>query len=205
MGNALGLELARFRKTNVISGCANDGAFWLKRLPTADSESLPTVLVAAMPRYGTCPSSTTSEPPRRTVTTGSPSSGVRCGHDRHASPYLLDLYQHQKRAIGPAHACKFHRFPGNFQRCRAGSDVVCTLWNYTVDRGRDHRQLWQELKSALQFPRSRIVLAFAAGVTMTFHRFLILVIFLLPTSLFSQTPKVPADLIITGGTVVTMD
>jgi 5-methylthioadenosine/S-adenosylhomocysteine deaminase len=40
---------------------------------------------------------------------------------------------------------------------------------------------------------------------MTFHRFLILVIFLLPTSLFSQTPKVPADLIITGGTVVTMD
>src|ERR1700737_438251 len=51
MGNALGLELARFRKTNVISGCANDGAFWLKRLPTADSESLPTVLVAAMPRY----------------------------------------------------------------------------------------------------------------------------------------------------------
>ena len=25
--------------------------FWLKRLPTADSESLPTVLVAAMPRY----------------------------------------------------------------------------------------------------------------------------------------------------------
>jgi hypothetical protein len=24
--------------------------FWLKRLPTADSESLPTVLVAAMPR-----------------------------------------------------------------------------------------------------------------------------------------------------------
>src|SRR5271165_4344938 len=54
MGNALGLELARFRKTNTISGCANDGAFggfWLKRLPTADSESLPTVLVAAMPRY----------------------------------------------------------------------------------------------------------------------------------------------------------
>jgi 5-methylthioadenosine/S-adenosylhomocysteine deaminase len=40
---------------------------------------------------------------------------------------------------------------------------------------------------------------------MTFHRFLILVIFLLPTSLFSQTPKVPADLIISGGTVVTMD
>jgi hypothetical protein len=27
MGNALGLELARFRKTNAISGCANDGAF----------------------------------------------------------------------------------------------------------------------------------------------------------------------------------
>jgi len=25
--------------------------FWLKRLPIADSESLPTVLVAAMPRY----------------------------------------------------------------------------------------------------------------------------------------------------------
>jgi hypothetical protein len=25
MGNALGLELARFRKTNAISGCANDG------------------------------------------------------------------------------------------------------------------------------------------------------------------------------------
>jgi hypothetical protein len=25
--------------------------FWLKRLPTADSASLPTVLVAAMPRY----------------------------------------------------------------------------------------------------------------------------------------------------------
>src|ERR1700694_6066547 len=25
--------------------------FWLKRLPTADSESLPTVLVAAMPRW----------------------------------------------------------------------------------------------------------------------------------------------------------
>jgi hypothetical protein len=28
-----------------------DGGFWLKRLPTADSESLPTVLLAAMPRY----------------------------------------------------------------------------------------------------------------------------------------------------------
>jgi hypothetical protein len=27
MGNALGLELARFRKTNAVSGCANDGAF----------------------------------------------------------------------------------------------------------------------------------------------------------------------------------
>jgi hypothetical protein len=27
MGNALGLELARFRKRNAISGCGNDGAF----------------------------------------------------------------------------------------------------------------------------------------------------------------------------------
>jgi hypothetical protein len=77
MGNALGFELARFRKTNAISGCANDEGFWLKRLPTADSESLPIVLVAAMPRYEK----------RMSRKKASPRPSGRCGcGDLHPAP-----------------------------------------------------------------------------------------------------------------------
>src|SRR5215469_17070284 len=41
MGNALGPELARFRKTNTISGCANDGAFAKADCQRLIAESLP--------------------------------------------------------------------------------------------------------------------------------------------------------------------
>jgi hypothetical protein len=41
MGSALGLETARFRKTNTISGCANDGAFAKADCQRLIAESLP--------------------------------------------------------------------------------------------------------------------------------------------------------------------
>ncbi len=68
--------------------------------------------------------------------------GVYRGHDCHARADLLDLFQHRKRARGPAHACEFHRFSGYFQRtareCLARSDVVRSLWNFLVGPRRDH-------------------------------------------------------------------
>src|SRR5712671_6681015 len=51
MGNALGLELARVPEDECDFRMRERWGFWPKRLPTADSESLPTVLVAAMPPY----------------------------------------------------------------------------------------------------------------------------------------------------------
>jgi len=41
MGNALGPELARFRKTNTISRCANDGALAKADCQRLIAESLP--------------------------------------------------------------------------------------------------------------------------------------------------------------------
>src|SRR6266852_3763849 len=41
MGNALGPELARFRKTNTISGCANDGALAKADCQRLIAQSLP--------------------------------------------------------------------------------------------------------------------------------------------------------------------
>src|SRR2546427_8933388 len=41
MGNALGPELARFRKTNTISRCANDGALAKADCQRLTAESLP--------------------------------------------------------------------------------------------------------------------------------------------------------------------
>src|SRR5260370_25830982 len=66
--------------------------------------------------YGTYRLSTISGPLPHTAPTGCRFSRVHRGHDGHASADRVDLHEHEKRVVGAAHARKFDRFPGHFQR-----------------------------------------------------------------------------------------
>jgi membrane protease YdiL (CAAX protease family) len=71
-------------------------------------------------------------------------SCVQLDDDSHASADRVDLYEHEKRVVGAAHACKFDKLPCRFQRStrdsRARSDVVCPVRNCSLDCRRNRCQ-----------------------------------------------------------------
>lgn len=89
-------------------------------------------------------------------------SCVQLGHDGHASADRVDLYEHEKRVVSAAHACKFDRRACPFQRStrdsRARSDVVCPVRNCSLDCRMNR---CQDIRQAAGAPRG-------LGIRLTF-------------------------------------